>query len=383
MRPPCASTSPRAIASPRPAPRDVRDAIAAPEALEHPLPCLCVEAFARVLDGDVHLVAPGSTRTATAPSVGVCRSAFVRRFMSTRSTLSGAKRARDVVLDIRRERHAGAARFCLDAARGCSRRPERPEVGATRGSARRRRCARARRGRRRASRARGPARAARARTPRARRDRPRAPRASLACSRAESAGRGSPRRRARGVCRRGGRGCSPISLKDAASSATSAGPPPVRAAPRFPRASSTDASRTRSIESAIERASEERRDECGQRRRRGNREDLHVVAHVEHHPSGREHGPEREQHGEHRQARELKAHRREVRRSAREASPTARVARSDDESVAITRRACSRRPRPSQVLGWEGSSSIFSRRRRTCTVTVPCRTRRRSPRRSP
>ena len=90
-RPPCASTRPRAIASPRPAPRDVRAGRRARSG----------RTSSRGLGGRPSPVsstltrtsaARGSTTTATAPSDGVCRRAFVRRFRSTRSTLSGAQR---------------------------------------------------------------------------------------------------------------------------------------------------------------------------------------------------------------------------------------------------------------------------------------------------
>ena len=52
------------------------------------------------------------------------------------------------------------------------------------------------------------------------------------------------------------------------------------------------------------------RDGCG-RGRGGHREDLHVVAHVEHHPAGQEHGEERDHDGEQREPGELEAHRRQ------------------------------------------------------------------------
>ena len=48
------------------------------------------------------------------------------------------------------------------------------------------------------------------------------------------------------------------------------------------------------------------RDHRGGRGCSGDREDLHVGAHVEHHPAGEQHRTERDDHGEKREARELK-----------------------------------------------------------------------------
>ena len=52
IRPPCASTRPRAIARPRPGAASRARSISAPEALEHARTCLGVETLAGVLDGD-------------------------------------------------------------------------------------------------------------------------------------------------------------------------------------------------------------------------------------------------------------------------------------------------------------------------------------------
>ena len=68
-------------------------AVSAPEVLEHASARLGVQALAGVLDRDATSSASPDRPTATAPSLGVCRSAFVSRFISTRSTFSGAKRA--------------------------------------------------------------------------------------------------------------------------------------------------------------------------------------------------------------------------------------------------------------------------------------------------
>ena len=59
IRPPCASTSPRAIASPSPAPPRRAGRIAAPEALEHPAERLGRQPLARVLDDDGHTISLG------------------------------------------------------------------------------------------------------------------------------------------------------------------------------------------------------------------------------------------------------------------------------------------------------------------------------------
>ena len=94
IRPPCASTRPRAIARPRPGAAAAARAVGAPEALEHPRRRLRRQPFAGVLDAQEHdPPSRRSTRTATEPSDGVCRSAFVSRLKRTRSNLSGASRA--------------------------------------------------------------------------------------------------------------------------------------------------------------------------------------------------------------------------------------------------------------------------------------------------
>ena len=98
---------------------------------------------------------------------------------------------------------------------------------------------------------------------------------------------------------------APISLKDAASSATSAGPPSGARASRFPPANSTDASASVSYRVGDRARHEERCDERRQRRRRRDGEDLHVVAHVKHHPPRREHRAQRQQDRENREAGQL------------------------------------------------------------------------------
>ena len=81
---------------------------------------------------------------------------------------------------------------------------------------------------------------------------------------------------------------SPISLNDAASSATSVGPARVRAR-RDHRVRARRTHREPSRSSHDRACQDERRDDCGKSRRGRNRENLHVFTHVEHHPAGKQH----------------------------------------------------------------------------------------------
>ena len=229
IRPPCASTSPRAIASPSPAPacsaRPRR--IAAPEALEHagallrePAPRRCprprrapLEALGlqanrdRAVGGRVakrvreqvvehaldllrRAAAPSRRRSAAPPACTCFASA-------------SAWSAADAGLDERRDRLLPAAR--------ASSAPASIRASSNRSSTRLAESAHLfLHGRQVVG--------------RARRFRPRPPRASPAETRWACAGRGLPRRRARGARRRAARGSPAISLKERASSASSAGP---------------------------------------------------------------------------------------------------------------------------------------------------------------
>ena len=160
-------------------------------------------------------------------------------------------------------------------------------------------------------RGRAPARAERGRTPRAS-ARSSSTASSIACMLASGVRRSwlAQATSSRRVSKRRRR-LSPISLKEEASSATSAGPCSGTRTSRSPRASSTDASRTRSIEPDDRPREHERGDHRGERRSGRDRQDLHVLAHVEHHPAGEQHGAERQQDGEERQPGELQAHGRE------------------------------------------------------------------------
>ena len=211
MRPPWASTMPRAIARPRPVPDVAAGAVGAPEAVEHALgrvrrrgPRRCPRrARARPSSRC-------STQTATEPSDGVWRSAFVSRLKSTRSIFAGRDERRGLAVE-RRPTSSILPRRRLGLEEPQRRVDEvrRPTSAAARASARRSRSARARTGRRRAPRASAPGRASSAGTRPARRGRPRSPRASPASRRSACAGRGSPRRRARAARRRAARGSRP------------------------------------------------------------------------------------------------------------------------------------------------------------------------------
>ena len=97
--------------------------------------------------------------------------------------------------------------------------------------------------------------------------------------------------------RRASKSCSMLAaivLKESASCAISFAPPVGARAARSPAASRAEASPTRRIERAIERASSSPAHDRGRRRAGGDREDLPVGAHVEHHPARGEHRRERQ-----------------------------------------------------------------------------------------
>ena len=102
-------------------------------------------------------------------------------------------------------------------------------------------------------------------------------------------------------------------------------------------------------------------------------EDGQVVPGREHQRAGQQHRAEREHHGDERERAELQAQARQAARQRARARRRRRASRrATARAGAITRRTGSRRPRPSGCRsGCEGSRSIFSRSRRTWTVTVP------------
>ena len=161
IRPPCASTRPRAIASPSPAPRDEREW--SPRQKRSNMRARASASRPSPVSSTATAPRPRAARRGPRPRrrEGVCRSAFVRRFMSTRSSLSGAKRA------VRSASTSASSRTCrlrglrLDAAQRARDDRRDAAAGGARASARRRRCARARRGRRRGATAPAPARGAR------------------------------------------------------------------------------------------------------------------------------------------------------------------------------------------------------------------------------
>jgi hypothetical protein len=107
-----------------------------------------------------------------------------------------------------------------------------------------------------------------------------------------------------------------MSLKAAASSATSAGPPSGARASRSPRASSPDAARG---------------DHRRQRRRRQDGEEFHVVVQVEHHPAGEKDGAERQGDRKHCEPRELETDGRQQAQQRGEPEPDGKRRERDDE----------------------------------------------------
>ena len=103
---------------------------------------------------------------------------------------------------------------------------------------------------------------------------------------------------------------------------------------------------------------EERRDERRQRRRRRDREDLHVVAHVKHHPPRGEHRAQRQQDRENREAAQLESNGGQQTKKSRESEPDPEGRERDDKCVRD--HAASLYPMPqtvSRYFGSDGSSS--------------------------
>ena len=112
---------------------------------------------------------------------------------------------------------------------------------------------------------------------------------------------------------------SPISLNDVARSAISVGPPSGTRASRSPRAI-CDGRVTDTVDRPNDRARENEGGDDGRERRCGcDRQDLHVLSHVEHHPAGQQHRAEREQDSEEGEAGELQPDGREQARGGRRA----------------------------------------------------------------
>ena len=102
-----------------------------------------------------------------------------------------------------------------------------------------------------------------------------------------------------------------MSLNERPSSASSRGPVSGRARRgRLPRRSA-DAARSRSMRAGDRAAEHERWRRRRRRPRRGDGEDLDVVAHVEHDPAREQHDGERQQDGEQREPGQLQPDRRE------------------------------------------------------------------------
>ena len=146
-----------------------------------------------------------------------------------------------------------------------------------------------------------------------------------------------------------------------------------------PRRARRGASRSRSSgrEDRAARARAPRATRGGRRAGRDG-EDLHVVAHVEHHPA--RDAARRRAGAARRAARGRRAAAGRVGSSGAAAARGERRSRgvpaATTRASSITARAGSRRPRPSRGgAGATASSSIFSRRRRMWTVTVPVSTR--------
>ena len=298
-----------------------------------------------------------STRTATEPSEGVCRNAFVRRLSSTRSIFSGAKRAVPSSVDARGELDASPSRIGLDAAQ--ARLDDRLESAARELEGERTRVDACQLEKVVDERARAPAPAPERGKARRGSTRPSSSASSIACMLASGVRRSwlaqatSSRRASKSRSR-----LAAISLNETARSrdlrraAARAPAPPGRRA----------ASARRGVADAVDRVRDrtgehERRDDRDGRGRRRDGEELHVVAHVEHHPAGQEHRGERQADREEREPGELQPDAREQRAARRRRpTPTTSVATRDDEREAITARAGSRRPRPS--AGGAGADGV-------------------------
>ena len=207
MLPPCASTRPRAIASPRPPPPVVRAAGRRARSGRTSASALGIDALAGVLDRDLTALASRADDDRDR-AVGRRVADRVREQVeSTRWTWSG--RNGRLLRASRCSRLTFRARFGLEAAQrrsrrrlragrlwiSCVRAPASIRASSKRSSTsppRRRAWSRGRAG-----------------TPRAWRGRPRSPRSSPASTRAACAGRGSPRRRARGARRTAARSVRP------------------------------------------------------------------------------------------------------------------------------------------------------------------------------
>ena len=147
---------------------------------------------------------------------------------------------------------------------------------------------------------------------RALRFRLRRPRASPGEKRWACAGHDLPRRRARGARRRVGTGCAAISLKERASSASSAGPLSGARAVQVTAGESCGGI-PQAVDADGDRPGDEQRGDHG-RRGRGGRDgqDLHVVAHVEHDPAREQDDCEGENDCEKGEAGELKPNTRQT-----------------------------------------------------------------------
>jgi hypothetical protein len=82
------------------------------------------------------------------------------------------------------------------------------------------------------------------------------------------------------------------------------------------------------------RADHERRSDCGRRCAARDAEDLHVVPHVEHRPSGEEDDPDGQQHGDERERDQLHPRGGEQRQAEGHHEPDAERQRGDDEREA-------------------------------------------------
>ena len=76
---------------------------------------------------------------------------------------------------------------------------------------------------------------------------------------------------------------------------------------------------------------EQRHDERGRRRGRGHREDLHVVAHVEHDPAGQKDCGQRQQDREQREPGELEPDGRQLAQQERDDEPDGQRAQRDED----------------------------------------------------
>src|SRR5262249_38417422 len=104
----------------------------------------------------------------------------------------------------------------------------------------------------------------------------------------------------------------------------------------------------------------------------GHGEDDDVGAHVKHGDPGEQDGGERKRDREQRETGKARAHARQEAKAKTAANPRGERRGRDDHCELD--HGARREPTPQTVSRWRGragSSSIFSRSRRTCTVTVP------------